>query len=51
MSLSAAEKLEARNQKLVKLLDKEAIRGKQVEELKLAIEQDYVQKFWVGCKG
>lgn len=45
------KKLEARNQKLAKLLDKEGMRGKHVEELKLAIEQDYVRKFWVGCKG
>lgn len=44
-------KLESRNIKLVKLLGQQSIRGKHVEELKLAIEQDYVRKFWVGFRG
>ncbi|MBR3512746.1 MAG: HNH endonuclease [Clostridia bacterium] len=44
------EKLKTRNNKLLLLLQDKIITGKEVDELKLAIEKDYVNKFWIGCK-
>ena len=39
-----------RNNKLIEILDKNNIKGKDVDELRLAIDKDYVNKFWIGCK-
>ena len=44
------ERLEDRNQRLVKLLENQK-KDKHVRELELAIEKHFVRKFWVGCKG
>lgn len=43
-------KLENRNTILSKLLVKSEKKGKNVDELNLAIEKDYIKKFWIGCK-
>ena len=45
------KKLILRNKKLLKLLIKKNITNKHVEELKIALERDYVVKYWVGFKG
>ena len=44
-------KLIKRNTKLLQLLDSKKISNKEVEELRLAIDKDYVQQFWIGSKG
>ena len=44
------EKLKARNNRLFKQIIKEGKNGKVIDELSLAIEKDYVNKFWIGCK-
>lgn len=44
------EKLKKRNIILAELLSKNKKLGKVVDELNLAIEKDYVNKFWIGCK-
>lgn len=45
------ERLKERNNKLLCSLENNNIANKVTEELKLAIEKDYVNKFWTGCKG
>ena len=44
------DKLKIRNIKLMELLEKKNKNGKIVDELRLAIDKDYVDKFWVSCK-
>jgi len=46
------ERLEQRNVKLYNLLNskKDFITKKPTKELKIAIEKDYVKKFWISCK-
>jgi len=44
-------KLIKRNTKLLQLLDSKKISNKEVEELRLAINKDYVQQFWIGYQG
>lgn len=44
------EKLKIRNERMLKCLLEHKITGKDVDELRLAIEKDYVNKFWIGCK-
>lgn len=44
------ERLKLRNLKLLNLINEKKKTGKLVDELKLAIEKDYVNKFWIGCK-
>lgn len=44
------ERLKDRNNRLSKLLSEKGKNGKVVDEFKLAIEKDYVNKFWIGCK-
>ena len=44
------EKLKNRNIRLSKILSEKGKKGKIVDELNLAIEKDYVNKFWIGCK-
>lgn len=43
-------KLKSRNKKLLYILEKEDISGKDVDELKLAIENDLVDQFYLRCK-
>jgi len=43
--------LKARNTELHRLLSASGRKDKQTEELRLAIDNDLVGKFWVGCKG
>ena len=45
------ERLKERNNKLLCSLENNNIANKVTEELKMAIEKDYVNKFWTGCKG
>ena len=45
------ERLKARNIKLFKTLKKKGINNKFTEELKLSIDNNYVEKFWIGFKG
>ncbi|MBR2468445.1 MAG: HNH endonuclease [Clostridia bacterium] len=45
------DRLKERNKKLLLLLEQQSSHTKMIEELKLAIEKDYVNKFWTGCKG
>tara|TARA_B100000886_G_scaffold206168_1_gene142470 strand:+ start:519 stop:1451 length:933 start_codon:yes stop_codon:yes gene_type:complete len=45
------EKLKRRNIKLLKSMKKKGIYNKLTEELELAIKNDFVDKFWIGCKG
>ena len=44
-------KLIKRNNKLLQMLDSKKISNKEVEELRLAINKDYVQQFWIGYQG
>lgn len=44
------ERLKNRNNRLSKLLNEKSKNGKAIDELNLAIEKDYVNKFWIGCK-
>ena len=44
------DKLKLRNIELLNLLEKSHKSGKIVDELKLAIDGDYVNKFWISCK-
>lgn len=43
-------KLKNRNQILLKCMEDKAINNKIYEDLKLSIEKDYVDKFWIGSK-
>lgn len=43
-------KLKVRNENLLRKLQDNNIKGKEVDELRLAIEKDYINKFWIGCK-
>ena len=45
------EKLKVRNNRLSKLLAEKGQVGKVVDELNLAIDKEFVNKFWIGCKG
>ena len=45
------DRLKERNNKLLYQCESNSIRNKNTEELKLAIDKDYVNKFWTGCKG
>ena len=47
----AIGRLEKRNLGLLQLIDKKGIVNKQREELSLAIENNYVRRFWIDCKG
>lgn len=47
---SDIKKLKGRNLRLQKIIHKEKLKGKMINELDVAIENDYVEKFWVGCK-
>ena len=44
------ERLKERNDRLSKLLTEKNKKGKVIDELNLAIEKDYVNKFWIGYK-
>lgn len=43
-------KVEERNKKMLQELKQYRKKDKVVEELELAIERNYVRKFWIGCK-
>jgi len=43
--------LEIRNKTLLEKLAENSISNKRVDELKLAIEKDYVKKFWISSRG
>jgi 5-methylcytosine-specific restriction endonuclease McrA len=46
------KKLETRNKRLLASLNADAqlSKSKQAKELQMAIERDYVRKFWIGCR-
>ena len=44
------KKLEKRNKRLSKLVNLKNVIDKNVEELDLCIEKDWVNIHWVGCK-
>ena len=44
-------KLEERNLNLLKICKMNNIKSKHIEELELAVNKDFVNKFWVSCKG
>ena len=44
-------KLISRNKKLLRSLDAKKINSKEVEELRLANEKDYVELFWIANQG
>ena len=44
------DKLKKRNQRLYQLLQIRGEKHKETNELKIAIENDLVTKFWVGCR-
>ena len=48
---NAKDKLIKRNKKLLQILDTKKITNKEVEELRLAINKDYVELFWIGHQG
>lgn len=45
------KRLKERNERLFKILKENGMCGKRLDELDLAIQKDYVNKFWIGCKG
>jgi hypothetical protein len=45
------DKLKKRNEDLLKLLTQSGKTGKEVDELKVAIEHHLVDQFYIGCKG
>ena len=49
-SESEIKKLKDRNKSLLTKMDEHQINNKMYDELKLAIEKDYVNKFWIGSK-
>ena len=44
-------RLKERNIRLLNIMRNNKIFDKHYEELELAIDKDYVDKFWTGCKG
>lgn len=44
------QKLKERNEELFEILKEKQESGKWIDELEIAIEKDYVDKFWIGCK-
>lgn len=44
------QKLKNRNERLIQKLKEKRIHSKITNELDLAIQKDYVYKFWIGCK-
>ena len=49
-SKSDIKELKERNLRLQELVHKNNFTGKMIDELDVAIEKDYVEKFWIGCK-
>ena len=45
------DKLIKRNKKLLQILDAKDISNKEVEELRLAIDKNYVELFWIAHQG
>ncbi len=43
-------KIETRNKKMLQELQQDRKKDKIIDELELAIEKNYVRKFWIGCK-
>ena len=44
-------RLEERNRDLLRTLQRQGLQDKHVAELKIAIDRDYVRRFWIGCRG
>ena len=44
-------RLEQRNRSLLETLQQQGSKSKHVAELKIAIDRDYVRRFWIGCRG
>ena len=43
-------KLKSRNHRLLNYMENNNIHNKVYDELKLSIDKDYVDKFWIGSK-
>lgn len=50
-SQNQIKRLKDRNERLLNAMVANNMSGKTLDELKLAIDKDYVNKFWIGCKG
>ena len=50
-SEAVIRKLEQRNESLLRLMGEQASLNKHEEELRLAIEKNYVRRFWIDCRG
>ena len=44
-------KLIQRNKTLLQMLDAKNVSNREVEKLRLAIDKDYVELFWIGHQG
>ena len=44
-------KLIKRNKTLLQMLDAKNVSNREVEKLRLAIDKDYVELFWIGHQG
>ena len=44
-------KLIKRNKTLLQMLDSKNVSNREVEKLRLAIDKDYVELFWIGHQG
>ena len=50
MDQEEIDKLKERNEVLFQILKDREEKKKWIDELEVAIEKDYVDKFWIGCK-
>ena len=44
-------RLESRNMGLLEALQRQGDQSKHNAELQIAIDRDYVRRFWIGCRG
>jgi hypothetical protein len=49
-SQEEVNKLKERNNVLISILDENCIKGKDVDNLKLAMKNNYIDSFYIGCK-
>ena len=50
-SIISLNKLIQRNKTLLQMLDAKNVSNREVEKLRLAIDKDYVELFWIGHQG
>ena len=44
-------RLESRNRRLSEALQRQGDQSKHSAELQIAIDRDYLKRFWIGCRG